>query len=187
MGSRALCGQISEWVRPCTTRSRPSRWSGGSTTSTKGLSSRWPATLKTARVTRQTSDPLNIVRQHRRNEIRRSFFSVRVADTWNSPEKLSTVNLLMFSRKKCVIPFDARLRLWRRKSRSQTCPQSPTRNLPSSAPTGSLASPSTRLPSRPRLDASASISFEALKKIYHYAIFQLINRFINLSIIHVVN
>ena len=36
------------------------------------------------RVTRQTSDPLNIVRPHCRNEIRRSFFSVRVVDSWNS-------------------------------------------------------------------------------------------------------
>ena len=37
-----------------------------------------------ARITRQTSDPLNIVRPVVRNEIRRSFYSVRVVDPWNS-------------------------------------------------------------------------------------------------------
>ena len=36
------------------------------------------------RLTRNTSDPLNIVRQNPRTEIRRSFFSNRVVDTWNS-------------------------------------------------------------------------------------------------------
>ena len=55
----------------------------------------------TARVTRQTSDPLNIVRQHPRNEIRRSFFSVRVADTWNSlPSEIKhCVNVNVFKKK----------------------------------------------------------------------------------------
>ena len=36
------------------------------------------------RVTRHTSDPLNIVRQQARSETRRSFFSIRVIDTWNA-------------------------------------------------------------------------------------------------------
>ena len=36
------------------------------------------------RVTRQTSDPLNIVRPHSRNEIQRSFYSVRDVDPWNA-------------------------------------------------------------------------------------------------------
>jgi ribonucleases P/MRP protein subunit RPP40 len=37
-----------------------------------------------ARITRDTSDPLNIVRQVVRTEIRRHFFSNRVIDHWNS-------------------------------------------------------------------------------------------------------
>ena len=37
-----------------------------------------------ARITRQTSHPLNIVRPIVRNDIRRAFFSVRVVDPWNS-------------------------------------------------------------------------------------------------------
>lgn len=37
-----------------------------------------------ARITRDTSDPLNIVRQVARTEIRRHFFSNRVIDHWNS-------------------------------------------------------------------------------------------------------
>ena len=36
------------------------------------------------RITRQSSHPLNIVRPHCRNEIRRAFFSVRVVDPWNA-------------------------------------------------------------------------------------------------------
>lgn len=36
------------------------------------------------RHTRQTNDPLNILRPNPRNEIRRSFFSVRVVDAWNA-------------------------------------------------------------------------------------------------------
>ena len=36
------------------------------------------------RITRQLSHPLNIVRPHCRNEIRRAFFSVRVVDPWNA-------------------------------------------------------------------------------------------------------
>jgi hypothetical protein len=37
-----------------------------------------------ARVTRQNSDPLNIVRPNPRNEIRKAFFSFRVVDAWNA-------------------------------------------------------------------------------------------------------
>ena len=56
---------------------------------------------QTARVTRQTSDPLNNVRQHPRNEIRRSFFSVRVADTWNSlPSEMKHCALVNAFKKK---------------------------------------------------------------------------------------
>ena len=36
-----------------------------------------------ARVTRDTSDPLNIIRQNPRTEIRRQFFSQRVISHWN--------------------------------------------------------------------------------------------------------
>jgi hypothetical protein len=36
------------------------------------------------RHTRQTNDPLNIIRPNPRNDIRRSFFSIRVVDTWNA-------------------------------------------------------------------------------------------------------
>ena len=36
------------------------------------------------RITRATSDPLNILPRHARNEVRKNFFSVRVANTWNS-------------------------------------------------------------------------------------------------------
>ena len=45
------------------------------------------------RVTRHTSDPLNIVRQQGRTETRRSFFSLRVVDTWNSlPSEVKHTN-----------------------------------------------------------------------------------------------
>ena len=48
------------------------------------------------RITRQTSDPLNIVRPHCRNDIRRSFFSVRVVDPWNSlPSEVKNVKTIV--------------------------------------------------------------------------------------------
>ena len=37
-----------------------------------------------ARLTRTTSDPLNILPRHARNEVRRNFFSIRVVNTWNN-------------------------------------------------------------------------------------------------------
>ena len=36
------------------------------------------------RLTRTTSDPLNILRKHSNNEVRRNFFSNRVVEKWNS-------------------------------------------------------------------------------------------------------
>ena len=36
-----------------------------------------------ARATRHTSDPLNIRRQAANSELRRNFFSCRVAESWN--------------------------------------------------------------------------------------------------------
>ena len=45
------------------------------------------------RIPRHTNDPLNIVRQQGRTETRRSFYSLRVVDTWNSlPSKVKHTN-----------------------------------------------------------------------------------------------
>ena len=35
-------------------------------------------------ITRTTSDPLNILRKHSNNEVRKNFFSNRVVEKWNS-------------------------------------------------------------------------------------------------------
>ena len=53
-----------------------------------------------ARVTRETSDPLNFVRQNPRTEVRRNFFSNRVINKWNNlPSELkSAVSVNSFKR-----------------------------------------------------------------------------------------
>ena len=49
-----------------------------------------------ARLTRNTSDPLNIVKKPARTEIRKNFFSQRVIDKWNAVphdlKRVKTVN-----------------------------------------------------------------------------------------------
>ena len=52
------------------------------------------------RVTRNTVDPLNIVRKNPRTEIRRNFFSHRVIDSWNSiPSELKNVSSIFTFKK----------------------------------------------------------------------------------------
>ena len=60
-----------------------------------------------ARVTRDTADPLNIVRQIPRTEIRRNFFSQRVINHWNALDSATknspTVNAFKAQVKKLLI------------------------------------------------------------------------------------
>ena len=53
-----------------------------------------------ARITRHLSDPLNIVKVTSRSEIRRNFFSQRVADHWNRlpPETKRAKNVAVFKK-----------------------------------------------------------------------------------------
>ena len=67
------------------------------------------------RVTRVTSDPLNIVRKNSNLDLRRHFFSLRVIEHWNNldAEIKSAVSVSAFKEK--IIPYlktlDARLQL----------------------------------------------------------------------------
>ena len=61
--------------------------------------------LNPGRLTRATSDPINIVRKNTRTEIRRHFFSNRVVEGWNSlpPEVKHANSVTIFKKKVCDI------------------------------------------------------------------------------------
>ena len=67
------------------------------------------------RVTRGTSDPLNIVRSVHNLDLRQHFFSSRVVEHWNSLPSATKSAVSVSSFKELVIPYlkslDARLQL----------------------------------------------------------------------------
>ena len=75
------------------------------------------------RVTRGTSDPLNIVRSVHNLDLRQHFFSSRVVEHWNSLPSATKSAVSVSSFKELVIPYlkslDARLQLWKCRIRDQ--------------------------------------------------------------------